>query len=107
MDTADTDKEREHEHEYDVVVVGSGAGGLTAGLTARLRGLSALVIEKTDRYGGSTALSGGAIWVPNNLYLEEAGQRDTPENARAYMDATVGERVPAARKDAYLARGPE
>ncbi|MEV5828984.1 FAD-dependent oxidoreductase [Spirillospora sp. NPDC052242] len=107
MDTADTDKEREHEHEYDVVVVGSGAGGLTAGLTARLRGLSAVVIEKTDRYGGSTALSGGAIWVPNNLYLEEAGQRDTPENARAYMDATVGERVPAARKDAYLARGPE
>ncbi|WP_301174546.1 FAD-dependent oxidoreductase [Actinomadura geliboluensis] len=95
------------EHEYDVVVIGSGAGGLTAAVTARARGLSALVVEKTDRFGGSTSLSGGAIWVPNNLYLEQAGRRDTPENARAYLDATVGDRVPAERKDAYLARGPE
>ncbi|WP_067168741.1 FAD-dependent oxidoreductase [Microtetraspora niveoalba] len=95
------------DHEYDVVVVGSGAGGLTAALTARLHGLSALVIEKTGRFGGSTALSGGAIWVPNNLYLEQAGERDTVENARAYLDATVGDRVPAVRKDAYLRRGPE
>jgi 3-oxosteroid 1-dehydrogenase len=95
------------EHEYDVVVVGSGAGGLTAAVTARARGLTSLVVEKTDRFGGSTSLSGGAIWVPNNLYLEQAGQRDTPQNARAYLDATVGDRVPAERKDAYLARGPE
>ncbi|MFB4317663.1 FAD-dependent oxidoreductase [Actinomadura sp. 21ATH] len=95
------------DHEYDVVVVGSGAGGLAAATTARLRGLSALVVEKTGRYGGSSALSGGAIWVPNNVYLERAGERDTLENARAYMDATVGDRVPADRKDAYLRRGPE
>ena len=92
---------------YDVVVVGSGAAGLTAALTARLRGLTALVIEKTDRYGGSTALSGGAIWVPNNLYLERAGLKDTVDNARTYLDATVGDRVPRANKEAYLHRGPE
>ncbi|MFI6416858.1 FAD-dependent oxidoreductase [Streptomyces sp. NPDC050842] len=94
------------DHTYDVVVVGSGSAGMAAALTARLRGLTVLVVEKTDVYGGSTALSGGAIWVPNNFHLDAAGLGDTPEKARAYLDATVGDRVPAERKDAYLAHGP-
>ncbi|MCZ0982543.1 FAD-dependent oxidoreductase [Streptomyces diastatochromogenes] len=94
------------DHTYDVVVVGSGAAGMAAALTARLRGLTALVLEKTEAYGGSTALSGGAIWVPDNFHLDEAGLGDTPEKARAYLDATVGDRVSAARKDAYVTHGP-
>ncbi|WP_030410080.1 FAD-dependent oxidoreductase [Streptomyces sp. NRRL S-1448] len=94
------------DHTYDVVVVGSGAAGMAAALTARLRGLTALVVEKTDVYGGTTALSGGAVWVPNNFHLDAAGLGDTPEKARAYLDATVGDRVPADRKDAYLEHGP-
>lgn len=92
---------------YDVLVVGSGAAGLSAGLTAQLKGMSSLVLEKTEYYGGSTALSGGAIWVPLNHYLEEAGVRDTPEQAGAYLEATVGDRVPKELINAYLTRGPE
>lgn len=94
------------DHTYDVVVVGSGAAGMAAAITARLRGLTALVVEKNDVYGGTTALSGGAVWVPNNFHLDAAGLGDTPEKARAYLDATVGDRVRADRKDAYVEHGP-
>ncbi|EON70300.1 FAD-binding protein [Lysinibacillus sphaericus] len=92
---------------YDVVVVGSGAAGLTAGLTAKLQGMKSLVIEKTDYYGGASALSGGALWIPNNHVIKGAGVHDTHEQARLYLDSTIGDRVPAALKEAYITRGPE
>ncbi len=94
------------EFETDLLVVGSGAGGLTAALVAAREGLEAMVLEKTECYGGSSSLSGGGVWVPNNPLMLEAGIRDSPEQARTYLDATVGDRVPAARKDAYLAEAP-
>jgi len=92
---------------FDVVVVGSGAAGLTAGLTAKLQGLKSLVIEKTDRYGGASAISGGALWIPNNHVIKGAGVPDTHELARQYLDSTIGDRVPEALKEAYITRGPE
>lgn len=92
---------------FDVVVVGSGASGLTAGLTAKLQGLKSLVIEKTDRYGGASAISGGALWIPNNHVIKGAGVPDTHELARQYLDSTIGDRVPEALKEAYITRGPE
>src|SRR6201996_8444303 len=52
--------------EYDVVVVGSGGAGMVAALAAAHRGLSTIVIEKAAHYGGSTARSGGGVWIPNN-----------------------------------------
>ncbi|GGP13162.1 FAD-dependent oxidoreductase [Oceanobacillus neutriphilus] len=99
--------EKQWNEHYDVVVVGSGAGGLTAALTARLQGLSVIVIEKTALFGGSTSKSGGTIWIPNNLYLEDAGVKDTYEQAKTYLDSTVGDCVPDALKKAYLKKGPE
>ncbi|MBD8522706.1 FAD-dependent oxidoreductase [Lysinibacillus fusiformis] len=92
---------------FDVVVVGSGAAGLTAGLTAKLQGLKSVVIEKTDRYGGASAISGGALWIPNNHVIKGEGVPDTHELARQYLDSTIGDRVPEALKEAYITSGPE
>ncbi|WP_063018548.1 3-oxosteroid 1-dehydrogenase [Nocardia niwae] len=95
------------EFEFDVVVVGSGAAGMTAALTAAYRGLSVTVIEKSRSFGGSTARSGGGIWIPNNPVLQREGVPDSPELARTYLKAVVGDRVPEAKQRAFLDRGPE
>ncbi|ROS43177.1 3-oxosteroid 1-dehydrogenase [Amycolatopsis thermoflava] len=93
--------------EFDVVVVGSGAAGMTAALAAADAGLSVVVIEKAARFGGSTARSGGGVWLPGNEALRAAGVEDTPEAARAYLEAIVGDVVPAELRQAFLDHGPE
>ena len=93
--------------EYDVVVVGSGAAGMVAALTAAHQGLSTVVVEKAPHYGGSTARSGGGVWIPNNEILQRAGVKDTPEAARTYLHKIVGDVVPAEKIDTYLQRSPE
>ena len=95
------------EAEYDVVVVGSGAAGMTAALTAQRNGLRAVIVEKAAHYGGSTARSGGGVWIPNNEVLRRDGVQDTAEAARTYLHSIVGDVVPAERIDTYLDRGPE
>ncbi|MFC4009314.1 3-oxosteroid 1-dehydrogenase [Nonomuraea purpurea] len=92
--------------EYDVVVVGSGAAGMTAALTAAKRGLSVVVIEKAPTFGGSAARSGAGIWIPNNEVILAAGVPDTPAKAAAYLARVVGDTVPSARQQAFLAAGP-
>ena len=84
------------DHETDLVVVGSGGGGMTAALTAKLEGLDSLILEKTEYYGGSTAISGGGIWIPNNHLMADAGIKDSTENARTYLRTIVGDRIPVA-----------
>jgi 3-oxosteroid 1-dehydrogenase len=91
----------------DVVVVGAGGAGMTAALAAKKRGLDTVLVEKSSYFGGSTARSGGGVWIPNNSALRKAGQGDDPELSRAYLDAIVGDVVPKERRDTYLERGPE
>src|SRR4051794_4626588 len=79
------------EDEYDVVVVGSGAAGMTAALTAQRKGLRVVVVEKAAHYGGSTARSGGGVWIPNNEVLRSDGVSDTAEAARTYLHSIVGD----------------
>ncbi|WP_395695532.1 3-oxosteroid 1-dehydrogenase [Nocardioides sp.] len=91
----------------DVVVVGAGGAGMTAALAAAARGLETVVVEKSAYFGGSTARSGGGVWIPNNYALEAAGQGDDPAQSRLYLDSIVGDVVPKVRRDTYLDRGPE
>jgi 3-oxosteroid 1-dehydrogenase len=93
--------------EYDVVVVGSGAAGMVAALTAAHQGLSTVLVEKAAHYGGSTARSGGGVWIPNNEVLKQAGVTDTKESARTYLHTIIGDVVEPERIDVYLDRAPE
>ena len=74
------------DEEVDVLVVGSGAGGLTTALTADARGLRVLVVEKADRFGGSSALSGGGIWVPGAPAQTREGYRPDPAGVVTYLE---------------------
>jgi 3-oxosteroid 1-dehydrogenase len=95
--------------EVDVVVVGAGGAGMTAALAAGLRGLETVVVEKSPWFGGSTARSGGGVWIPGNYALRAAGQTDDADEAQArlYLDSIVGDDVPKVRRDTFLGRGPE
>jgi hypothetical protein len=90
---------------FDLVVVGGGCAGLATALFASLRGLRALVVEKSPWVGGTSALSAGALWIPNTLHA--AGSGDTPQQAARYLDAAVGDGSPAALRAAFLALGPQ
>ena len=94
------------DHEFDVVVIGSGAAGMAAALTASLEGLSELVVEKTSRIGGTTAVSGGAMWIPLNSLSETAGHPDTPEKIRAYLHNTAGMAASEVLIGQFLRCGP-
>jgi 3-oxosteroid 1-dehydrogenase len=80
---------------------------MTAALTAAQRGLSVVVLEKENKFGGSTARSGGGVWIPGNEVLTAAGVPDDPARAREYLSRVVGDDVPPSRQDAFLSRGPE
>ncbi|PRB83952.1 FAD-binding protein [Pseudomonas sp. MYb185] len=92
---------------YDLIVVGSGAGAMTAAVVAADQGLSVLVVEKSAQYGGTSALSGGGIWIPNNHYFKAIGGNDSEELAWTYLKAAVGDRVDEQRLRTYLDKAPE
>ena len=93
--------------EYDVVVIGSGASGFAAGITATKEGMKTVLIEKEKYFGGASALSGGGVWIPNNRYLVEAKVKDSFEEAKNYLDSTVGDQVSNKMKETYLTKGVE
>src|SRR5690349_52248 len=100
----------EWDMSVDVVIVGSGGGGMVAALTADANGASALVLEKQSLVGGSTAMSGGVVWVPDNPVMRADGVRDSYEDAMAHFEAVVGDVGPASsfeRRHAYVTAGPE
>lgn len=93
----------------DVVVVGAGGAGMTAALAAADRGLQTVLIESSQYFGGSTARSGGGVWIPGNYFLYRDGQVEPGDAAasKRYLQAIVGDEVPVVRRDTYIDRGPE
>ena len=70
--------------EVDVVVIGSGAAGLTAALTCALQGASVVVLERARLLGGTSAMSGGMLWIPNNRFMRAAGISVVRKRLRIY-----------------------
>jgi succinate dehydrogenase/fumarate reductase flavoprotein subunit len=92
--------------ECDVIVVGSGAGGLATAVTAAKGGLKVIVLEKEALFGGTTARSGGVLWIPCNPKSRELGIDDSVEQARRYLRHEAAAHHDAARIDAFLDNGP-
>ena len=92
--------------ECDVLIIGSGAGGMAAAITAKKHGLETISVEKAEVFGGSTAVSGGAAWVPDNPVSRRAGLTDNLDDVRVYLKQEVGNQYDAAKMDVYLTQGP-
>ena len=78
----------------DVVVAGSGGAGLTAAILAHDHGARVVVVERSDKVGGTTAVSGGGLWIPMNDHMAEVGASDTREEALAYCKAITAGQAP-------------
>ncbi|WP_055401950.1 MULTISPECIES: FAD-binding protein [unclassified Mycobacterium] len=102
-----TGVERGFDHVVDVLVVGSGGGGMTAALTANAAGLDALVVEKSSFFGGSTALSGGGIWVPGAPAQRREGYAPSPEGVVEYLRRITDGLVSEARIRQYVESAPK
>ncbi|MBW2268685.1 MAG: FAD-binding protein [Deltaproteobacteria bacterium] len=94
------------DQEVDVLVVGSGAGAMAAALRAHDLGARTLVIEKTDRYGGASAMGSCLLWIPNNHLMSDVGVDDSPEEAWDYLKGTTAGVVSDDRLKAYLDNAP-
>ena len=93
----------------DFLIVGSGGGSMCAALACKDLGKTPLILEKAEKVGGSTAMSGGILWIPANPLMLKAGVKDSFEQGLAYMNAVIGDKPgsSAARKRAYLRTGPK
>ena len=95
---------------FDFVVVGSGGGSMCSGLVMRQAGKSVVILEKTALIGGTTARSGGVMWIPDNRFMKRDGVPDSQEQANTYMDAVVGDHndtpgATRARRTTYVEQG--
>jgi len=98
---------KEQEEEYDVLVIGTGASGMSAAVTAAHEGLKVLVVDKAPLFGGTTARSGGWLWIPGTKLAKEQGIQEPAGAARAYLQHEATTHFDAARVDAFVENGPK
>ena len=79
------------DHTFDVVVVGSGGAAMATALGAVDEKLDVVMLESTEKWGGSTAMSGGGLWLPNNPLMQRERVSDSRESALEYMEACIGD----------------
>lgn len=92
---------------HDLVVVGSGAAGLSCAITAKKRGLNVVILEKEPVFGGTTALSGGVLWIPLNHHGRAQNPTDHADAVRAYLAHETGQHHNAEAVEALIRTGPE
>lgn len=100
------------DHEVDVLIVGSGNGAMTSALASYELGdknaQNILIVEKSHKFGGTSALSGGGVWVPNNRYAKAKGAKDSYDDALTYLKNTIPEgMVREGMHETYLKSAPE
>lgn len=96
--------------EVDLLVAGSGAAAMSAAIAGKDAGLDVLIVESTDKWGGTTSISGGGLWMPGHPLMEKIGKSDSIEDALTYMQESIGDVGPASsmeRRRAYLETIPE
>lgn len=95
------------EMNCDVLVAGSGIAGMSAAITAAHHGLKVIVVEKADQFGGTTACSGGWLWIPNSSLAKEQDINESPGSVETYVKGEAGAHYDAERFETFLKRGPE
>ena len=93
--------------EVDVAVLGSGAAATTAAITASDGGAQTVLLERADVVGGTTALSGGVLWLPNNHHMAEEGIADSRDEALAYLESLSLGVMERELVEAFVDTGPE
>ncbi len=93
------------DHSVDVLVMGSGGAGQTAAVRARDLGLEVLIVEKGDTWGGSTAMSAGAVWLPDNQAMKDVGLTDSEDEGVKYMTHLTGGTIPEERIRTFIREG--
>jgi 3-oxosteroid 1-dehydrogenase len=94
------------DEEMDLLVVGSGAAALTAAIVAADNHAKVAVIEKSDQFGGTSATSGGVIWIPASHLAKAAGADDSPDEAARYIDALASVDAEPDRIRAFVDNAP-
>jgi len=92
---------------FDVVVLGTGAAGLTAAIAAHEQGARVAVFEKADKVGGTSAWSGGQVWIPVNPRMAKLGKADSRDDAITYLMSMSHDLIDQALIEAYVDTGPE